>query len=224
LAKGFPVSEALWGKLIEVIPPLLWVLFALIVFFVLRRPFLEKMLPRMASIGALGVEITFTEVERLLNKAAEITDEGAESRPTVTRMARKAVLRRLEHAANYLKDGRILWVDDLPNNNRYLTEVFRELGMRVDQATSTEEALTLLDRASYDLVISDVHRGADGQAGMKMLRKLRDRGVDLPVLIHAASFDPRLGVDPMIFGHTPLYDELVHYVIDVMERVRMGDG
>lgn len=220
---GVRVSEALWGKLIETIPSLLWVLFALTVFFLLRGPFLEKVVPRMTSIGALGVEITLTEVERLLNKA-ESASTSVESHPTVTRTARKVVLRRLEHAASYLQDGRILWVDDFPDNNRYPVQVFRELQMKVDQATSTDEALTLLDRATYDLVISDVSRGPDGQAGVKMLQRFRDRGVDLPVLIHAARFDPRLGVDPMIFGYTPRYDELVHYVIDVMERIRLGEN
>ncbi|GAA1506522.1 hypothetical protein GCM10009677_43790 [Sphaerisporangium rubeum] len=185
---------------------------------------MEKIVPRISTIGALGVEITLTEVERLLNKAAENTDSSADSPLPVTRTARRAVLRRLDHAAGYLKGGRILWVDDLPVNNVYLTEVFRELGMKVDQVTSTDEALSQLNRASYDVVISDVNRGTDGQAGIKMLQEFRDRGIDLPVLIHAARFDPRLGVDPMIFGYTPWYDELIHYVIDVMERIHLSDG
>ena len=218
------MSEELWGKLIGIVPSLLWILFALVVFLVMRRPFLETILPRVTTIGALGVEVTLTEVERLLDKAAESTGEDAGASPTTTRTTRKAVLHRLEHATGYLKGGRILWVDDIPGDNRYLSEMFRELDMKVDQVTSTTEALSLLDRTSYDLVISDVHRDNDGQAGMKMLQNFRDRGIDLPVLIHAANFDPRLGVDPMIFGHTPRYDELIHYVIDVMERVRLSDG
>ncbi|WP_436763555.1 response regulator [Streptosporangium sp. V21-05] len=218
------MSEALWGKLIGIVPSLLWILFALVVFLVLRRPFLETVLPRVTTIGAMGFEVTLTRVEILLDKAAESTSGDAGASPAPTRTTRKAVLRRLEHAADYLKDGRILWVDDIPSNNRYLTEMFQELGMKVDQVTSTSEALVFLDRASYDLVISDVRRDHDGRAGMRMLQDFRDRGVGLPVLIHAATFDPRLGVDPMIFGYTPRYDELIHYVIDLMERVRLSDG
>ncbi|MEU4540284.1 response regulator [Streptosporangium sp. NPDC023825] len=224
MAKGYLMSEVLWGKLIDIVPSLLWILFALVVFFSLRRPFLETIVPRITSIGALGVEVTLTEVERLLNKVAENASGEKESNSATTRANRRAVLHRLEHAANYLKGGRILWVDDIPSNNQYLTEMFRELDMKVDQATSTSEALNLLNRSSYDLVISDIHRGKDGQAGIKMLHNFREQGINLPVLVHADHFDPRLGVDPMIFGYTPQYDELIHYVIDVMERVRLSDG
>ncbi|MBO3751016.1 response regulator [Streptosporangiaceae bacterium NEAU-GS5] len=216
------MSEALWGKLIDAIPALLWVVFALVVYFSLRRPLMEAM-PRMTKIGALGVEVTFAEVERLLVKAAESGDESSGIEPEVSRAGRRAVIRRLDHAADYLRAGHILWVDDLPQNNSYLTALFKQLGMTVDEALSTEEALVLLDRRSYDLVISDIHRGVDDQAGIKMLEAFRARGIDLPVIIHAARFDPRMGVDPMIFGGTNRTNEVVHYVIDIMERVRLGD-
>lgn len=215
------MSEALWGKLIDMIPGVLWIVFAFVVYIGIRKPLRDAM-PRMTRIGALGVEVEFTEVERLLTKAAE-SDPGNAEAP-VSRADRRAVIRRLDHSAIYLKGGRILWVDDIPENNAYLSALFRELGMVVDEATSTDEALNLLDRHAYDLVISDIARGTDEQSGMKMLQAFRNRGISLPVIIHAARFDPRLGVDPMIFGGTNRIDEVVQFVIDIMERVRLGDG
>ncbi|MFB9525128.1 response regulator [Nonomuraea roseola] len=217
------MSEALWGKLIDMVPAVLWVVFAFVVYLGLRKP-LREALPRMTRIGALGVvEVEFTEVERLLTKAVESSSQE-ETEPLVSRADRQAVIRRLDHAAVYLKGGRILWVDDLPGGNSYLTALFRQLGMVVDEVTSTDEALAHLNRNAYDLVISDIHREMDGQAGIKMLHTFRARGINLPVVIHAARFDPTLGVDPMIFGGTNRVDDVVHYVIDVMERVRLGDG
>ncbi|KAA9379348.1 response regulator [Microbispora cellulosiformans] len=205
------------------VPAILWVSFAFVVYLSLREP-LKEAIPRMTRIGALGVvEVEFTEVERLLTKAVESSDQE-ETGPLISRADRRAVIRRLDHAAVYLKGGRILWVDDLPEGNSYLTALFRQLGMVVDEVTSTDRALGRLDQHTYDLVISDLHRGADSQAGIEMLRAFRSRGISLPVIIHAARFDPTLGVDPMIFGGTNRVDDVVHYVIDVMERVRLGDG
>jgi CheY-like chemotaxis protein len=218
------VSELLWGKLIDGIPALLWVAFALIVYFTLRRPFLESILPRMSGISGLGIEITLDNAGMLLNKAAEMTGEGVGAGDVAGQSRRRAVLKRLDHAVEYLKGGRILWVDDLPANNRYLVELFKELGMKVTQVESTGDALRSLTDESYDLVISDIHRGTDGQAGIKMLDVFRENDVTIPVIIHAASFDPRLGVDPMIFGGTNRVSEVVNYVIDVMERARLADA
>lgn len=215
------MSETLWGKLIDMIPVLLWVVFAFVVYLGLRKP-LKEALPRMTRIGALGVEVEFQEVERLLDKAAESSDQDA-TEPPASRADRRAVIRRLDHAVEYLKGGRILWVDDIPENNTYLTALFRELGMIVDEVRSTDGALARLNKHSYDLVISDIRRGTDDQAGIKMLQTFRQRRISLPVIIHAAHFDPRLGVDPMIFGGTNHIYEVVHYVIDVMERIRLGD-
>ncbi|MEV4159147.1 response regulator [Nonomuraea dietziae] len=217
------MSEALWGKLIDMAPAALWVVFAFVVYSGLRKP-LREAIPRMTRIGALGVvEVELTETERLLTKAVESSDQD-ETGPLVSRADRQAVIRRLDHAAVYLKGGRILWVDDLPEGNSHLIALFRQLGMVVDEVTSTDDALVHIDRNGYDLVISDIHRETDGQAGIKMLHAFRARGISLPVIIHAARFNPTLGVDPMIFGGTNRVDDVVHYVIDVMERVRLGDG
>lgn len=158
---------------------------------------------------------------QLLDKASEGSSE--QSGPTVTAVEREGVLRRLDHALPYLKGGRVLWVDDHPEQNVYLIGVLRESGMSVDTARSTEEALRVLDSRSHDLVISDIARGDDGQAGIHMLATFRERNIRLPVIVHAALFDPRLGVDPMIFGYTNRAPDTVHFVIDIMERIRLAD-
>ncbi|WP_396697195.1 response regulator [Microbispora triticiradicis] len=79
----------------------------------------------------------------------------------------------------------------MPKGNSSLTALFRQLGMVVDEVTSTDKALTRLDQHTYDIVISDIHRGTDSQAGIEMLRAFRFRGISLPVIIHAARFDAR---------------------------------
>ncbi len=55
-----------------------------------------------------------------------------------------------------------------------------------------------------------------------MLEQFRERGIRLPVVLHSAGFDPRLAVDPMVFAATNRVDDVVHYVIDLMERARIA--
>lgn len=213
------MSEALWEKLIDAIPALAWVAFALVVYLTLRRPLVTQILPRISTVKGLGVE--FTLVQELLDKASESKKD--QPGPTVTVTQRAGVLQRLDHAVAYLKGGRILWVDDYPSGNRYLIDLFKEVGMTVNLALSTDDALKLLDHRSYDLVLSDISRDDDDQAGIRMLDRFRERDIQLPVVIYTLWFDPRRGVDPMIFAHTTRVDAVVHYVIDIMERISFAD-
>ncbi|MGC3000611.1 response regulator [Streptomyces sp. G35A] len=172
------------------------------------------MVPRLTAVRALGVEIEL---------AGELLDRAqSQSEAPVTAAARRTALGRLEHAADVLHGGRILWVDDHPEGNASLVELFRSAGMDVDVTTSTEEAAPLFRRRPYDVIISDIDRGGDGQAGIKMLRLLEQDKVEVPVLIYTGSFDPERGVDRRIFAATIAPVELVHYVIDLMERARLG--
>ena len=82
----------------------------------------------------------------------------------------------------------VLWVDDQPNNNARYEEQLRDEGATVDLATSTEDALAALNRKRYDLIISDMARGADKDAGFGLMRALHERSVSTPVIIFALGF------------------------------------
>jgi DNA-binding winged helix-turn-helix (wHTH) protein len=60
--------------------------------------------------------------------------------------------------------GRILWVDDHPQNNLAERRYFEQRKIAVYQATSTSNALTLLAMYDYGAVISDMGRG--GSSGI----------------------------------------------------------
>ena len=116
----------------------------------------------------------------------------------------------------------MLWVDDRPEGNAPLVELFRAAGMHVDIALTTEDATPLFRRRLYDVIISDLDRDGDSRAGIKMLRSLEQYKVEVPVLIYTGRFDPERGVDRRIFAATTAPADLVHYVIDLMERARLG--
>lgn len=80
--------------------------------------------------------------------------------------------------------GRILWVDDHPDNNLQERDYFAGRDIAVYPVTNTEEALLLLSLYRYQLVITDMGRGQDSLAGLKLLQEIRHRGLDTPVLLY----------------------------------------
>lgn len=78
----------------------------------------------------------------------------------------------------------ILWVDDHPVNNRAEVATFRARRIAVHVAESTDDALKLMAMNRYQLVISDLGRGEDRLAGIKMIAAMRQRRLNIPVLIY----------------------------------------
>lgn len=68
----------------------------------------------------------------------------------------------------------LLWVDDHPENNRNEKHILEgTMNVNVEICLSTNEALDKFEKTRYDLIISDMGRGIDRQAGLDLLTKLR---------------------------------------------------
>ncbi len=81
--------------------------------------------------------------------------------------------------------GRILWVDDHPENNTTEKADFEAQGIAVYNVGTTEEALTLLAMyPHYDAVISDMGRHGEPLAGFKLLEEMRARGDETPFYLY----------------------------------------
>ncbi|MET8065424.1 response regulator [Micromonospora sp. NPDC005313] len=212
------MSQAVAVELIKAVPAVLWVAFAALVYFTLRSALIPQ-IGRLHSVKTPMIELAFAE--QLLVEAAARSEVSAP--PSASEQ--RAAVSRLQHAADALKGGRILWVDDNPEWNSPLISLFRQLGMTVDTPRSTDEALSSLRSRSYDLILSDMWRDTEQpaqSAGITLLDALDRQGVRSPVIIAAANFDPRIGVHPGIFAYTNAVDDIVHYVIDIMERIKFG--
>jgi EAL domain-containing protein (putative c-di-GMP-specific phosphodiesterase class I) len=83
---------------------------------------------------------------------------------------------------------RILLLDDDPDVLRAYARALRACGHVVDVATSAQEGLDYLSRVSYDAVFSDIVM--PGMTGLDLLRTVRDRELDVPVLL--VTGNPRL--------------------------------
>jgi CheY-like chemotaxis protein len=92
--------------------------------------------------------------------------------------------------ASNLTGKSVLWVDDNPINNELAVRALRKFNLDIEQATSTEAALTWIQRRPFDLVISDMGRGNNMRAGYELLEALRNLGNQVPFFIFASSDRP----------------------------------
>ena len=79
---------------------------------------------------------------------------------------------------------RLLIVDDEFNLRTSLGEVLRLRGFQVDEAASGLEALTLLERGAYDLMVLDMVM--PGMHGVEVMRRAREMRPDLAVIVLTA--------------------------------------
>jgi len=79
--------------------------------------------------------------------------------------------------------ARVLWVDDNPDWSLNEGLMLRDLGLSILQALSTEVALRYLAEGEFDLVITDLTRNRDPEAGLDLLRALAHKA--LPKIVYA---------------------------------------
>jgi CheY-like chemotaxis protein len=205
------VDTTITTQLISIIPTVLWVALIATLILMFRTPIKAQLLPRMTGIKAFGFEATF--VKEQLDRAAETAPAGSES-------DRNQVARRAERIAPLLQNAQLLLVNDVPAEMFQVIGILREIGIRVDVVTSTEEALETLTRKPYDVVISDMRRGEVEDAGLRFIRESRARGIYRPTILSVGRYDPNQGTPPYAVGITNRVDELLNLVFDVIERVR----
>lgn len=79
------------------------------------------------------------------------------------------------------ESGRVLLVDDDRSILRSFESVLTRQGWSVETALDGLEAKTLVERHSFDVILCDVHM--PGYGGLAFLRAVRERDVDVPVVL-----------------------------------------
>ncbi len=95
--------------------------------------------------------------------------------------------------------------------------MFRQLKADVDTAKRTDEALSMLQKGNYDLVLSDMKRADDDTAGLTLLKHLPKKQ-HTPVIFYIGILDPSKDIPAQAFGITNRPDELLHLTLDALER------
>lgn len=88
---------------------------------------------------------------------------------------------------------RILFVDDHEMNRRVVRTMLDIAGVDMDEASSAEAGLRMIDTQNYDLVLMDLRMpGMDGLAAIRRIRARRDEKGRVPVVVLTA--DMGLGI------------------------------
>jgi CheY-like chemotaxis protein len=213
-------SDSLELELIKAIPSILWFLLVLAALLIFYKPIRNDLIPHLTGLSALGVELSF--VKDSINAAIEMAEKSPQWKVEISPEDKERALRRAHQHLNLLGEAQILWVDDHPENNVNERRMLRQLKAGLDTAKTTEEALEMLRRGNYDLVLSDMSRGADPAAGLKLAEQLQ-KEKPVPLIIYIGDIDPAKGVPPYTFGITNRPDELLHLTLDALERKKPHD-
>lgn len=189
---------------IEQMAPLLAVAVALGVLVWLRKP-IKDLVSRATRIGIAGIVEVSAEPLRETPAGAPLT-EGDVRTVELRAQRNRAQLARM----------RLLWVDDRPQNNHVERAYLRDLGVAITIATSTDEALTQLDRVDPTVVVTDIDRPESPTAGLELAQRLAVDRPQLRVIGYVGTRRP--GTPAGFFGITDRPDELVHLLLDVAER------
>jgi DNA-binding NtrC family response regulator len=119
----------------------------------------------------------------------------------------------------------VLVVDDEKNMRRSLETVLSDEGYPARTAESAEEALELMAREDFFMVITDARLG--GMSGYELLKKVQEQKSELPVLMLTAYATPKLAVEAIKAGAIDYLakpfapEELLHAVARCAERHRL---
>ena len=225
----FALRPGLVEKFVKLAPEFLTL--GLLAFFVFNAELLRGLVGRLSKMEVVGMKVELSAAKAL---AQARTDPAL--RATVKKlrpMPEDDVARVMKRAAlskEVLKGRRILWVDDMPTNNEHEVDAFKRLGLDVVQAETDAKAMRDLVEAqpTFDILLSDMDRGDDHEAGTKFLTEVQASRADgdlshydqLATIFYITKFDPAKGVPGNAFGITDRPDELLHLVLDALERKR----
>lgn len=210
--------------------------FLAVALIIVNFPAISRKVKNITSFEAGGAKLTFAATGELgkavrqgdsgaavrLRKTYVDGDQGPNERVRITSDDQTRVLKRAKAAASVMEGRHILWADDRPANNLHEIKVMKACGLEVTEVRTNAEALTALAAGDqeYHVVISDIGRPEGEPAGDALAKDLVDNGIDVPVVYYITVLDPARQLPVGAFGLTNRPDELLHYVIDALERIR----
>jgi CheY-like chemotaxis protein len=212
--------EKVTPEFVRIIPALLWVGLAFYIFRKYHRKIHDELLPNLVGLKALGVELSFANVKDSITSAIELAKKSTQWPVVIPEEDEQRVLNRVKKHVDLFRNVRILWIDDVPDSPRNERAMLRRLQADVEMARSTAEAEKLLQSQVYDLILSDMKRDGDNQAGLKFLQDYAPHKKRAPVIFYVGYPDPTKGVPAYAFGITHRPDELLHLIMDALERVK----
>ena len=155
-----PASKLFLRELTSVLPAVADLLRALaavaIVLFVFAKwPFFARWLDTVTHGEFLGLKFDRAAASQ---KISELSLD--KTKPFNEQFA-QAALTRAEAVLPAISGARLLWVDQNPSNNKLLVGILRDIGVAVQLASNTKDAILFEKTEPFDLVISNQARTED---------------------------------------------------------------
>jgi DNA-binding NtrC family response regulator len=158
----------------------------------------------------------FEEFDKAENQLDEsIKDKGKKELPL---WIKDALFERIAYVKEKEIKIKAIWVDDIPQNNLYESQVLSSVGLEIDFAKSSEEASQLLTKGDYEIMLSDISRYGKHDEGLRFHKELVEKGIDLPTIFYTGYVDREKGVPPFAFGIADMPNDLIHLILDIIER------
>ncbi len=84
----------------------------------------------------------------------------------------------------------MLLVDDDESVRTTFADMLQELGYRVEQAESGQQALEMLDRTGFDVMVTDIRM--PGMSGLELSDVASDRYRELKIILVSGYFQPQV--------------------------------
>jgi hypothetical protein len=96
--------------------------------------------------------------------------------------------------------------------------LIRALNVQLDRVYDENLVEKMMAETPYDLIISDMKRNGNPKAGIAFLQKLVAENKRIPMIFYLIAHTESRGTPPYAFGITNNPSELVHLVMDIIER------
>lgn len=124
-----------------------------------------------------------------------------------------------------MKKNKVLIVDDEKNIRLTLSKCLQYINLEVDEAINGEEALEMFSPEKYDLIILDLKM--QGMDGLEVLKRIREKDLQTPVIIVTAHGTVDVAVDAMKLGAADFMQkpftpkEIQKNVTDILNRTNL---
>lgn len=184
------------NSLLELLRILIWPALILYLSIQFRGAIIALIKPPESGQSTVKIGMGGVEITRIASSVASVAvAAGVQAGKEGTDVPQEQIAGSISHAVaaslgsapSQIAARRILWVDDNPPNNALLAKSFRDLGIEVIEVRATDDAVRLLEKSrKFDLVITDMSRPPDQEAGLTLLQHMREWNVRLPTVIYAA--------------------------------------
>lgn len=209
IVRSAACQENHWSAWIALIPNLIWAVLLIGFAAWIGRDAIRALIKRVDKVSIAGIELQLRDDLQAAATARNQDLPGNE----LTRAAR-----RLAASKDLVEGAKLLWVDDVPDSIVRESRLLEQAGAQITRALSTTAAFDKLNQENFDLILSDINRDGDKQAGIDFAAALAQRKNPPPLIFYVGTV--RRPPPEHAFGITNRPDELIHLVLDSLARSR----